>query len=139
MSRSRGKTKDQSENNNNWTTATALRTEKWLKKRRAPYPFTWRFDELLVVDILLRVPKDALEPVVLDVLRVGEDVGVVALSAALPLPKQVEAVKVGAAPPAPALLRLTVHGGVAEGVTRATKPCKYCKRLANTDSYIFLG
>ena len=94
--------------------------------RIAPYRFTWRFDELLVVNILLRVPKDALEPVVLDVLRVGEDVGVVSLSAALPVSKQVEAVKVSAAPPAPALLRLAVQGGVAEGVTRATKPWKYC-------------
>ena len=86
-----------------------------------PCFLTWRLDELLVVDILLRVPEHTLEPVVLDVLRVGEDVGVVSLSAALPVSKQVEAVKVSAAPPAPALLRLTVQGRVAEGVTRAPK------------------
>lgn len=88
-----------------------------------PCLLTWRLDQLLVVDILLRVPEHTLEPVVLDVLRVGEDVGVVAPAppAGLAVPHQVEAVQVGAAPPAPAL-SLAVQGRVAEGVTRAPKP-----------------
>lgn len=83
---------------------------------------TWRLEELLVVDILLCVPEHALEPVVLDVLGVGEDVGVVSLPppAGLAVPQQVEVVQVGAAPPAPAL-SLTVQSRVAEGVTRAPK------------------
>ena len=94
---------------------------------RVPHLLTWRLEELLVVDIFLRVPEHALEPVVLDVLGVGEDVGVVSLPppAGLAVPQQVEVVQVGAAPPAPALPRLTVHGRVAEGVTCATKPWKY--------------
>ena len=100
MSRTWGKTKDQSENNNSQTTARQQGFRRASKTfKRIHQQLTWRLDQFLVVDVLLRVAEHALEPVVLDVVCVGEDVGVVAL----PLAQQVEAVQVGAAPPAPAL------------------------------------
>ena len=64
--------------------------------------FTWWFYKFLVVDILLCVTKDTLDPVVLDVGRVRKDVGVVV-------------VKIRTTPP------VTVHARVTKGISSATK------------------